>query len=262
MNAERWTLYLAEVDSEPEPTFHEALPGAERLTGRIWLYPGHPAPGQEKRPVPFSTHPVYGKTYARPIAMGEGLEELRAHPAVQEHLQALARAYASYLAMGSLVRAEEVAERLRAFGAEELVRQGAEEAEPLQRQLALLKASGAPVGIREGKVVVGNPPAFALESPEEAELVAKTYAWAARERVRLVPLPRDGQGRIRFAADVFAVAYEGGDEIRIPLVRRPRQASKSVVVKLVRRTNGVAAEAVRGFPPPQVVLFFLPHNND
>jgi len=258
MNVDRWTLYLAEVDSEPEPTFLEALPGAERLAGRLWFYPEALPPELAKRPVPYGQHPLYGKVYARPIASGEGLEALREHPAFADYLEGLLRAYANYLASGSLTKAEEVAARVRALGLGERLKEVAEGVEALQRTFALLRASGAPVSIREGKAVVGNPPAFAVENQEEAELVAKTYAWARREGVRILPMPRDGRGRIRFAAEVFPAPYGEGDALSLPLLRRPR-GKGSFIFRLVRRKDGIAADPVGSLPPREVSLLFLPH---
>lgn len=258
MNVDRWTLYLAEVDSEPEPTFLEALPGAQRLAGRLWLYPDVLPPELAKRPVPYGQHPLYGKVYARPIASGEGLEALREHPAFADHLEGLLRAYTSYLASGSLSKAEEVAAKVRAYGLEERLREAAASVENLQRTLALLRASGAPVAVREGKVVVGNPPVFTVDSPEEAELVAKTYAWARREGVRIRPMPRDGKGRVRFAAEVFIANYTGEEGLLLPLSRKPR-GKGNLIFRFVRGKNGLAIEPVRGIPPKEVALSFLPH---
>jgi len=261
MNVDRWTLYLAEVDSEPEPAFLEALPGAARLAGRLWLYPDALPPELAKRPVPYGHHPLYGKVYARPIASGEGLEALRKHPAFVEYLEGLLRAYTGYLVSGSLTKAEEVASIARSFGLSERLKEAAESVEPLQRVFALLRASGAPVVVRDGKAAVGNPPVFTVESPEEAELVAKTYAWARREGVRISPMPRDGRGRIRFAAEVLFAAYSEGNALSLPLLRRPR-GKGNLVFRLVHRRDGVAADPVDSLPPKGVALSFLPHRQD
>jgi hypothetical protein len=261
MNVDRWTLYLAEVDSEPEPAFLEALPGAARLGGRLWLYPDALPPELARRPVPYGHHPLYGKVYARPIASGEGLEALREHPAFAEYLEGLLRAYAGYLVSGSLTKAEEVASIARSFGLGERLKEAAERIEALQRLFALLRASGAPVVVRDGKAAVGNPPVFTVESPEEAELVAKTYAWARREGVRISPMPRDGKGRIRFAAEVLFAPYGEGNVLSLPLLRRPR-GKGNLVFRLVRRKDGVAADPVGSLPPKEVALLFLPHRQD
>jgi hypothetical protein len=259
MNVDRWTLYLAEVDSEPEPAFLEALPGVTRLGGRLWLYPDALPPELAKRPVPYGHHPLYGRVYARPIASGEGLEALRQHPAFAEYLEGLLRAYTSYLVSGSLTKAEEVALIARSFGLGERLKEAAESAETLQRVFALLRASGAPVVVRDGKAAVGNPPVFTVESPEEAELVAKTYAWARREGVRISPMPRDGKGRIRFAAELLFAPYGEGNALSLPLLRRPRSKG-NLIFRLVRRKDGVAADPVESLPPKEVALFFLPHH--
>ena len=113
---EKWTFFLAEEEVENPANFKDSLPGVEQVLPRVWLYPGHPAPGGEKRALPYGEHPAYGRVYARPVAMGSGLEGLRSHPLGQRAKEHYRQRFLEHYAQGQLSEADALRAQAQRLG--------------------------------------------------------------------------------------------------------------------------------------------------
>jgi hypothetical protein len=134
---EKWTFFLAEEEVENPTSFKDSLPGVEQVLPRVWLYPDHPAPGNEKRALPYGEHPAYGRVYARPIAMGSGLESLRSHPLGQRAKAHYRQRFLEHYAQGQLSEADAVRAQAQRLGLWEEEPGLMQQAVELQRQVLL-----------------------------------------------------------------------------------------------------------------------------
>lgn len=194
----RWSLLLAETQEEPSEAFLAELPGVRRAWDRVWLWEDWPSPEREKRAVPFGESPLYGKTYARFVAKGEGVEVFRHHPLGRRIGEARAREVYRALAGGS-PKAQSLEEALAALGFGDLLEEVRAKARDVRSMVALLAFAGVPyaLGDTPGEVLVGNPPLLAITTSEEAMLVARTYRWAREAGVGIRPRLR---GKAMFLA--------------------------------------------------------------
>lgn len=248
----KWTLFLSEVEGEAREAslLREKLPEAMQVGPRLWLWPGWPEPGEERRAVPFMDHPAYGRTYARPIQRGEGLEALRASP-VWPEIEAFLR---RRLTAASKEQADEARKAAAALGLEELLREAAEKEVRMKAAAAFLGLVGAPFRRGEnGTLVVGEDQLILLEDPDEAEAVARAYGWARRHRMVLRPVGRGSQGSPRFFAPILKAHVE--DEKAVIPYRGTRKGS--AYVALVREGNRVVAQDVDFRVPKRVSLVFI-----
>ena len=253
---EKWTFFLAEEEVENPTSFKDSLPGAERVLPRVWLYPGHPAPGNEKRALPYGEHPAYGRVYARPVAMGSGLEGLRSHPLGQRAKEHYRQRFLERYAQGQLSEADALRAQAQRLGLWEEEPGLLQRAVELQRHLLLLRSMKVPVRLVEGRVVLEASPALEL-TPEEVELTYETYAWARREGLTAQPLGRR-EGQLLFGVNAVVLPVRDG-KVQLEVARRNGQGKepRRMIVRLFPVGGDIKAAPILTFPPKKVKLRFL-----
>jgi len=254
----KWVLFLAEGSVEPSEEFTSRFPGVERVFGRFWYWEGELSPEEMKKLFPFGEDELAGKVYARAVARGNSLEDFHNHPIAPKVRESLLATYRTHTMSGHIAQAMEVAEKAKRLGMDEGFKEINQMAEEIHKARIVLSAAGVPFNILEdGKIGVGNPPAFAVETLEEAEKVAKVYAWARRNRVSVRPAPRGRDGAIRFFAELVPLQVDGEGQIGfIPLTEKPRY--QKGFFALERRPEGAVARPVPLGPVKDVVMIFLP----
>lgn len=246
--SEVWTLLLSEVVDESE-AFTQGLPGVVRLWERLWVYPG-----RVEREVLYGESSLLGPVFARPVFHGTP-EEVRAHPAFQWGAKQLARDY-YYALVNRSPKAPDLEARMEALGLQDLVAEVRGTAERYRAMQVLLSLVGVPHRPGEpGEVLVGQAQWVPITTPEEAELVARTYRWAKDAGVGISPAPRGPKGELRFYVDVL-VAKPRSEGVFLPVQGNGAQGR---FFTLRRVGAGVVAEPVRMSAPKAVRLVFLPH---
>jgi len=251
-----WWLFLSEASVEPSEEFLNRFAGAEKVYGRFWLWEGDLSPEDERRLFPFGEEEVAGKVYARVVAKGASLDELRQHPIAAKMRESLQTAYYTHMVNSRISQAMEVLQRARRFGFEEGLKELDQKAEMVQKMRIILSTAGAPFNLLEdGRIAIGNPPAFTLETLEEAEKVAKVYSWSRKNRVRIAPSTRGKDGEIRFFAELVPLQVNNGHGV-IPLTEKPYYPKGFFALE--RRPGGAVARPVPLTPVKDVLMIFLP----